>query len=417
MKLVRAVGLSLGAAGLSASLLWAVSGAQTASPPFSPDFSNFMPLCRGDLSTPGIALGDVNGDGRLDIVFGNGRHLPQPNLLYVNGNRRDLFFPPRPFGNSATYAVVLADIDRDGDLDLVEGNDYGFWNEVWLNDGHGNFSSEYYFGRDDQTRAIAVGDLTGDGFPDIVAANQGPGESKVYINDGVGRFRNARPLPIGDAQAVGVARGDFNGDGHLDIVLSTLGKHPNYLLLNDGQGGFPTAVPFGSAGGTRGAAIGVGDMNSDGHLDVVVGNRSQAGRIFFGDGKGAFPESISFGPETGVTYSIAVGDIDGDGILDVVVGYDTLDEFSVRADGAPASPDSGGPVQLLRRARKEASRVYLNDGRARLREGPTFGASGTTIRAVALGDVDGDGRLDIVVGNDCANNAIYLNRNLPLVRR
>ena len=137
----------LNGAGLCAPLLWAIWGTPTASQQLSPDFSNFMPLCRGDLSTAGIALGDVNADGRLDLVFGNGRHWPQPNLLYINGNRSDLFFPPRPLGNSATYAVVLTDVDRDGDLDLVEGNDYGFWNTIWLNDGRGNFSEESFFGR------------------------------------------------------------------------------------------------------------------------------------------------------------------------------------------------------------------------------------------------------------------------------
>lgn len=409
----------LNAAASSGLFVLAISGTPTAWSQLSPDFSNFMPLCRGELSTPGIALGDVNGDRRPDIVFGNGRHLPQPNLLYINGNRRDLFFPPRPLGNSATYAVVLADIDGDRDLDLVEGNDYGFWNTLWLNDGRGNFSAEYYFGVEDRTREIAVGDVTGDGFPDIVAANfvVAPGDiSKVYINDGKGRFAEARRLPVGDADAAGVALGDFNTDKHLDIVLGTLAGHSNFLLLNDGTGRFPRAIPFGSPK-DNGDAIAVGDLDGDGNLDVVVGNTGQSHRIFFGDGKGGLPRSISFGPETGVTYAVAIGDIDGNGTLDVVAGYDTLDEFLVGTDGAPASFDSAGQVLMLNRVRHEPNRVYLNDGRGHLREGPTFGAPGNTIRAVALGDVDGDGRLDIVVGNNCANNAIYLNRDLALLRR
>lgn len=70
------------------------------------DFSRFFPVCRGDM-TPGIALGDVNGDGRLDIVFGNGRHTPQPNLLYIQAKGgRDPFFPARPLGNSATATLT-----------------------------------------------------------------------------------------------------------------------------------------------------------------------------------------------------------------------------------------------------------------------------------------------------------------------
>jgi hypothetical protein len=168
-----------------------------AAPLSGQDLALFYPLCRSDRS-PGIAVGDVNGDGRLDVVFANGRHEPQPNLLYVAARGREPFFPPRPLGNSASYAVVLADLDRDGDLDLVEGNDYGFWNVVWLNDGRGNFSSEEFFGVADRTRELAVGDVTGDGFADIVAANfvVVPGDSsKIYINDGKGRFPQARALP------------------------------------------------------------------------------------------------------------------------------------------------------------------------------------------------------------------------------
>lgn len=164
-------------------------------------------FCGGN-RTPGIALGDVNGDGRLDLVFGNGRHLPQPNLLYVNGSPVHLFFPPRPLGNSATYAVVLADLDRDGHLDLVEGNDFGFSNGVWINDGRGNFASAFAFGADDRTRDVAVGDVTGDGFPDIVTANfvvVAGDASKVYVNDGRTRFTDARPLAVGEADAAAVA--------------------------------------------------------------------------------------------------------------------------------------------------------------------------------------------------------------------
>jgi hypothetical protein len=377
------------------------------------DLSQFIPLCRSD-RTPGIALGDVNGDGRLDIVFGNGRHTPQPNLVYVNGNRTDLFFLPRPLGNSATYSVVLADLDRDGDLDLVEGNDYGFWNVIWMNDGRGNLSSDYYFGVDDRTRELAVGDVTGDGFPDIIAANfvVAPGDtSKVYVNDGTGRVPEGRPLPVGEADAAAVALGDFNGDKHLDIVLGTLAGHPDYLYLNDGTGRFPRAMPFGPRDDDS-DGIAVGDLDRDGHLDVVVGNTGQQNRIVFGDGKGGFSRSVTFGGRTDRTRAVAIGDIDGDGNSDVVVGYESRDAFQTGGDGTIPTSESRGQVLFLYRLRNEVNQVYLNDGRGNLRPGPTFGAPGVPTRAIALGDVDGDGRLDIVVGNDCTENAIYLNRKL-----
>lgn len=373
-----------------------------AAPLSGQDLSLFHPLCRSD-RTPGIALGDVNGDGRLDVVFANGRHDAQPNLLYMGAGGREPFFPPRPLGNSASYAVVLADLDRDGDLDLVEGNDYGFWNAVWLNDGRGNFSSEEFFGVADRTRELAVGDVTGDGFPDIVAANfvVAPGDSsKIYINDGKGRFREARNLPVGDADAAGVALADFNGDRALDIVLGTLRGHPNYVLLNDGRGHFPQAIPFGSASDDS-ESVAVADLDRDGNQDVVVGNTGQQDRVYFGDGKGGFSRSVAFGSPTARTRAVALGDLDDNGTLDVVAGYESVDFVRIG--------DDRGAFRL----RDEVNRVYLNDGRGNLRPGPTFGPAGSPTRAVALGDVNGDGRLDIVVGNDCTANFVILNRLAP----
>jgi hypothetical protein len=101
------------------------------------------------------------------------------------------------------------------------------------------------------------------------------------------------------------------------------------------------------------------------------------------------------------------------GTFDVVAGYEALDAILVGADGATIrTPDTLGPTVFEYQSRDEMNRVYLNDGRGNLRAGPTFGTPGTPTRAVALGDVDGDERPDIIVGNNCADNAIYLNRKL-----
>lgn len=373
------------------------------------DLSQFLTWCRGD-QTASVAIGDVNGDQRLDIVFGNGRHQAQPNLLFVNGNRTDLWFPARPLGNSATYAVVFTDMNRDGHLDLVEGNDVGFHSVVWLNDGRGNFSAEHFFGRDDPTRDVAVGDLNGDGFPDIVTANRGA-TNKIYINDGSGGFQDMRALPIEGDRSVGVGSGDFNGDGHLDIVVANLAGHPHYLYLNDGVGRFSQATPFGTLAedGVDGIKLAVGDLDRDGNTDVVFGYLGQEDRALFGDGKGSFPRFVTFGSGAHQTRAVAIGDINGDHMPDLVVGYEAREVFPVGPDGTPASWESRDPVMFIRRYRNEPNRVYLNDGKGNLRPGPAFGQP-TPTRSIALGDVDGDGRLDIVVGHDCGENVIHLNR-------
>ena len=388
-----------------------------ARPLLAQDLSHFLsPGCRGD-QTSGIALGDVDGDGRLDMILGNGRHTPQPNLLFISGNRTDLFFPPRELGNSATYEVVFADVNGDKHLDLIEGNDTGYHSVVWINDGRGNFSAEYFFGRDEPTRDIAVGDLTGDGFPEIVTANRGA-TNRVYLNDGTGRFPQSRPLPVERDRSVAVELGDFNRDGRLDIVVANLGDQPNYLYLNDGTGGFPRATPFGPPD-DESVELAVGDLNGDGNTDVVVGNcnceqldpsaprRGQPDRIFFGDGKGGFPRSITFGSGAGMTRAIAIGDINGDAAPDVVVGYEAVHTVAFVSDGAPWW-ESRGNVLYLSRYVDEPNRVFLNDGKGNLRPGPTLGVPRPT-RALALGDMNGDGRLDVVVGTNCGGSVIHFN--------
>lgn len=368
------------------------------------DISGFISLCR-DRSTSSIAIGDVDGDGRLDVVFGIGRHRAEPNLLYISGYRTDLWFPPRLLGNSPSYRVELVDVNGDKHLDLVDVTDYGFNKVVWLNDGRGNFQAEAFFGRDENARGMAVGDLTGDGFPDVVLANRrgvrGEATNTFYVNDGTGQFRERRSL-AGGGSFNNVSLADFDGDGDLDIVAAGISGSSHYLYLNDGAGRFEPGKAFGvSNRDSDGANLAVADLNADGRPDVVLVNHGEPGQIFFGDGKGSFAPSVAFTDRVQTeSYAVAIGDMDGDGSPDVVVGY-TGRTYDVQ--------ETGGRTFVLHRPREEPNRIFFNDGKGNLRPGPSFG-QGMHTRAIRLGDVDGDGRLDIVMGSNCGENAVYLNR-------
>jgi len=372
------------------------------------DVSAFLSLCR-DHSTASVALGDVDGDGRLDVVLGNGRHRAAPNLLYISGYRTDLWFPARPLGNSPTYGVELVDLNADKHLDLVDVTDYGFNHVVWLNDGRGNFQAEAFFGRNDNARGVAVGDLTGDGFPDVLVANRrvpsGETTNVLYVNDGAGRFPERRQLP-GGGSFNNVALADFDGNGHLDAVAAGISGSPHYVYLNEGGGRFSRGKEFAvSNRASDGANIAAADMNVDGRSDVVVVNRGEPAQMFFGDGNGGFSRSVSFtGRAQTESYALAIGDMDANGSPDVVVGYAGR-EWDVQ--------ESGGRTFVLHRPRDEHNRIYFNDGKGNLRPGPIFG-QGVHTRALRLGDVDNDGRLDIVMGSNCGENAVYLNRSVTV---
>ena len=104
-------------------------------------FSRWSEMCDGVPHTAGIAIGDLDGDGDLDLVFANGRHLPEKDLVFSNDGW-GTFSAKREIGDRAdpSYGAALGDLDGDGDLDLVVANDVGAPSFVYLNDGHGNFA-------------------------------------------------------------------------------------------------------------------------------------------------------------------------------------------------------------------------------------------------------------------------------------
>jgi subtilisin-like proprotein convertase family protein len=332
------------------------------------------------------------------------------------------FTTSQEFGDDSANSIVLGDVDNDGDLDIVTGNEGG-QNVIYLNDGTGSF----YIGSvncntppvnvrcfgpgSDTTTSVAVGDMDNDGHLDIVVGNAG-GQNVVYLNDGLGNFPTslpddrARPFGPGTDHTQSVAVGDANGDGYLDIVVGNDGSfsgggEQNVVYLNDGLGNFPTSLPddrarpFGPNSQTQDVIV--GDLNSDGTLDILIGrlDLSLPVEIYLGNGQGDFladTRSSFVGP----AWSIALGDVNGDSYLDLVVGGDAFS--SVEPLGS----------------------VYLNDGSGEFSIGGNLPrtdarpADPVTADSLALGDMDGDGDLDVVMGKTGGGvggtqSVIYLN--------
>jgi len=368
-----------------------------------------------DLVTVGMAAGDVDGDGDLDLLVGtSGR-----NAVFVNDGEGNLSIEwSFDLGTSWTRCVAMGDVDDDGDLDIVIGNGEKR-NTIYLNDGGGSFAVV----RSLDAGSVAVGDMDGDDHLDVVTANLDE-QNAVYLNDGMGHFPDTsvytRPFGTGSDPAGSLAVGDMDGDGHLDIVVgnsSWSGERQNAVYLNDGAGSFPnTSVytrPFGT-GLDLTEDVATGDLDNDGDLDIVAGNLGQ-NAVYLNDGTGAFPNTSvytrPFGTGSDWTESVALGDMDGDGDLDIVVGNSAFNWSTEPGQHA----------------------VYLNDGAGSFHTGPVSCGTTAGVRcfgvgwtwdgtgSVAAGDVDGDGDLDIVVGSayypDGDQNVIYLNDgagNLPI---
>ncbi|HEY6357722.1 MAG TPA: VCBS repeat-containing protein, partial [Vicinamibacterales bacterium] len=234
-------------------------------------FDRVMALEAVAETTANASLGDVNGDGFVDIVLAKGRHWPLLSMVLL-GDGHGHFNRRYPVSDRVdrSYTAALADLTGNGHLDLVLGNDAPDEKVIYFNDGHGHFTLAGTFGDPSwPTRNVTLADLNGDGRPDIIVANRGGLAARtgnyVCLNDGHGHFPSCRVFSTESATTI--AAGDFNGDGAVDLVVPNRDGGQSYVYLNDGHGNFPNRVPFGPArSATR--AVAVGDLDGDGRLDI-----------------------------------------------------------------------------------------------------------------------------------------------------
>lgn len=253
----------------------------------------------------GLDIGDVNGDGLLDIIVGNTGPTPQ-NFLWINNPQKPGYFidytkQGLPSLRWETQSVKLADLNGDGILDLIAGNEVPP-NRLFYNDGKGHFTE-----RAEKlellvplhTREVLIFDANGDKHPDILflnlTSNGGKFEkdptARLLINDGKGNFKDetVKRIPKQEYSTYAGTIFDFNHDGHPDIILSAL-KIPPFqamqvqALQNDGKGNFKLVtdqvIPESTVG--RSWGIAVGDVNGDGKPDLFIGQWGTQARLLFG---------------------------------------------------------------------------------------------------------------------------------------
>lgn len=311
-----------------------------------------------------VAIGDIDGDGDLDIY--------QPGAYGTDDDKLWVQTAPRVFADQAATLLPPAtksragsahfgDLDRDGDLDLVvaDWGDAGATSVsrliLYSNDGHGRFTLietqkdsptatdhfpatiaatpdvAYYGARPTDLDFV---DVDNDFDLDILI-NHRQGHSRIFLNDGHGYFSDgganyaAKQGPYANNQEAC----DLDDDGDLDLLLDNAGKAPDgaapgmnvtQLLINDGHGVFVdrSATQIVAEPAAQDGAAKCADVDADGHYDIVIGSRTHTSeKVLLNDGAGVFTYAADALPQfTDITLGIDLGDLNGDGKLDLVTG-------------------------------------------------------------------------------------------------
>jgi WD40 repeat protein len=337
----------------------------------------------GEGRSTDLALADLDGDGDLDALVGNEGRAQ----VWLNDGQgafslgQDLAIP-----SGWRMGLDMGDLDGDGDLDafVVVAAGPG---RVLLNQGGAQGGSAGSFADSGQQLAAAsgfgfdldLGDIDGDGDLDAYVAHQRA--NLVWLNDGRGGFQDSGQR-LGEAITADVALADLDGDGDLDALAGGWDE-PARVWLNDGQGTFADSGHILTTATVHIHGLDVGDLDGDGDLDTFLALASgHPNQVWFNDGQGVFRDSGQQLPSA-LGHAVVLGDLDGDG---------DLDAFMANAASSAGAPNT----------------VWLNDGRG------NFGDSGLRLGnaisyGVDLGDLDGDGDLDAFVSNNDSPNAVWLN--------
>jgi len=369
----------------------------------------------GDYGNGIVVTGDINGDGKLDVVsnayspdgvfvyLGNGDGTLQPEVFnsspcgygpiiladFNNDGKPDIFslsvggeyycvmlgngdgtFQPGtivylPGEGVGELVPVLGDFNGDGNLDLAVAEPYSETGQyiILLGNGDGTFQTQVETDSTSNVGAMAVGDFNGDGKLDLIAGANFGG-LQLLLGNGDGTFQSGIQIPV-TQPLTPLMVADFDGDGKLDIAGSS--GETMSVLLGNGDGTFKSEVNYPAAYGTN--CTNAGDFNNDGKLDLGCSPNFAGGSvsIFFGNGDGSFQPQSSYPGETGLTFSVALGDFNNDGQLDLAAGEYSSGTTVLLQTTVQALPDAlSFPTQPVGTKSANQSTIITNLGNSML---------------------------------------------------
>jgi hypothetical protein len=334
-----------------------------------------------------VAIGDLNGDGKLDVATANA--TPGTLSVLLNGGNASFGSKVDYESGSRPVSVAIGDLNADGKADLVTGNMSTLGRfpsqdvAVLFNRGDGTFADrvEYPIGLGHGELSVAIGDLNGDGRLDVAVADDSHSSVSVLLNSGNGGLQDHVDYAVGFLP-LSIAIGDLNGDGKADLATANTFGSSVSVLLNTGDGTFRPKVDY--ATGPNPPDVAIGDLNGDGKVDLATANGNDANTVsvLIGRGDGSFSAKVDAGVGRGPA-SIAIVDLNGDHKPDLATanaGANTVTALSNRGDGH---------VQ---------SRTDVR--------------TGSQPRGIAFGDLNGDGRPDLATADGANTVSVLVNKTV-----
>jgi hypothetical protein len=379
--------------------------------PENPLYLQAVTYFSGGQGPMSVAVADVNGDGKPDLVVANACPITgcsnSEAVGVLLGNGDGTFLAAVTYGSGGVTAyglgsVAIADVNGDGKPDIVVTNACGVDSNctsgsvgVLLGRGDGTFMPAVAYGSGGYfDTSVAVADVNGDGKPDIVVANDCADMScsgncvvGVLLGRGDGTFMPAVAYGSGGSFDRSVAVADLNGDGKPDVVGATGGSSV-VVLLGNGNGTFQPAVAYDAGGASL--SVAVADVNGDGKADLLVGNFGGKVAVLLGNGDGTFQSAASYPSGGSASVSVVATDVNADGKPDVLAA-------NVCSEPVNCSSGSVG--------------VLLGNGNGSFEAAIVYGSGGQQASSIAAADLNGDGRPDVLVTNFSSNRVGVLMNN------